>query len=99
MRFGFIGFLAFALLLGAVGVVVFNVGISMSVTEAAAADGASVVYGGAGWSPFGAIIGLFFLFLFFGCTFNAFAWRRWSYGPGGRSLACCAEPQTPGSIS
>ena len=83
MRFGAIGVLVMALLIGAVGLVAYNAGVSTGAAEAAVADGAAVVYKGAGWSPFGAIFGFFFLFLIFGFIVKAFAFRRWSHGHGG----------------
>ena len=82
-RFGLPGFLFLALLVGAVGVVAYNAGISTGAAEAALADGATVVYQPAGWSPFGIIIGFFFLMLIFSFIGKALFWGRMPYGPGG----------------
>jgi hypothetical protein len=83
MRFGFIGFLLFALFTGVVGVVAFNAGVSSGAAEAAIAEGATVVYQPSGFSPFGAIFGFFFLLLVFGFVMKTFMWRRMPSGSGG----------------
>ena len=83
MRFGFIGFLVLALLVGGLGVVAFNAGVSSGAAEAAIAEGATVVYQPSGYSPFGAIVGFFFFLLLIGFVMKAFMWRRMSGGPGG----------------
>jgi hypothetical protein len=89
-RFGFFGFLVFALLVGAVGVVAYDMGISTGAADAAIAEGATVVYQPAAWSPFGLLFGLFFLFLLIGFLGKVF-FRPWSptghRGWGGRHWA------------
>ncbi len=82
-RFGFIGFLVLALLVGAVGVVAYNTGISTGAAEAAIAEGATVVYQPSSWSPFSLLFGLFFLLLIVGFISRAIFRPRMPYGPGG----------------
>ena len=81
-RFGFIGFLVLALLVGAVGVVAYNAGISTGAAEAAIAEGATVVYQPSSWSPFGLLFGFFFLVLMVGFVSKAIFRPRMPYGPG-----------------
>jgi hypothetical protein len=82
-RFGFIGFLVLALLVGAVGVVAYNAGISTGAADAAIAEGATVVYQPSGWSPLGLVFGLGFLLLIVGFVSKAIFRPRMPYGPGG----------------
>ena len=82
-RFGFIGFLVLALLVGAVGVVAYNAGISTGAADAAIAEGATVVYQPSGWSPLGLVFGLGFLLLVVGFVSKAIFRPRMPYGPGG----------------
>ena len=76
-------------LIGAVGYGVWNAGYDQGVVDAAESTTEIVVtQQRGGFFPFGAIFGLFFLFLLFGLLFKfAFGWRRWghykSMGPGG----------------
>jgi hypothetical protein len=82
-RFGFIGFLVLALLVGAVGLVAYNAGISTGAADAALAEGATVVYQPSNWSPFGLLFGLFFLLLIVGFVSKAIFRPRMPYGLGG----------------
>lgn len=61
----------------------FHAGVSSGAAEAAIAEGATVVYQPSGYSPFGAIFGLFFVLLLIGFVMKAFFWRRMSYAAGG----------------
>lgn len=82
-RFGLFGFLVLLLLVGAVGAVSYNLGISTGAAEAALADGAAVIYApAAGLSPFGLILGFFFVVLIIGFIGKAFAGPRMAMGPG-----------------
>ena len=82
-RFGLLAFLVVALLVGAVGVMAYNLGFSAGATDAAIEAGASVIYApAAGISPFGAIIGLFFVILIIGFVIKAIAGPRVRMGPG-----------------
>jgi len=82
-RFGLFGFLVLLFLVGAVGVVAYNLGVSAGATEAAIAEGAAVIYApAAGFSPFGLILGLFFVILLIGFVAKAFAGPRMAMGPG-----------------
>ena len=82
-RFGFIGFLVLALLVGAVGVVAYNAGISTGAADAAIAEGATVVYQPSGWPPLGLFFGFFFLLLMVGFVSKAIFRPRMPHGPGG----------------
>lgn len=86
-RFGFGAFLALAILVGLVGVVAYNLGVSTGTTDAAIAGGASVIYAPATLTPFAFIIGAFLLILFLAFAARAIAGprRRWGHhgwGPG-----------------
>ncbi len=91
-RFGLLGFMALLLLVGAAAAVTYNLGVSAGAAEAALAEGAAVIYApAAGFSPFGLILGLFFVVLLIGFVAKAFAGPRmamghgrgpWGYGPG-----------------
>ena len=81
MKKGLRGFLVL-LLVGAVGVVAYNAGISTGAAEAAIAEGATVVYQTSSWSPFGLLFGFFFLVLIVGFVSKAIFRPRMPYGPG-----------------
>ena len=82
-RFGLIGFLALLLLVGAVGAVSYNLGVSAGAADAAIAEGASVIYApGAGISPFALIVGGFFVIMLIGFIAKGFAGPRRGMGPG-----------------
>ena len=82
-RFGLLGFTALLLLVGAVGVVSYNLGVSAGAADAAIAAGASVIYtAGAGISPFALILGLFFLVLVIALVARSFAGPRMAMGAG-----------------
>ena len=82
-RFGLFGFVVLLLLVGAVGLVAYNLGVSAGATDAAIAEGAAVIYApGAGISPFGLIVGFFFVVLILGFIAKAFAGPRMIGGPG-----------------
>lgn len=84
-RFGLVGFLIGALLLGGVGVTAYQMGVTAGTTSAAVTAGATVVYAapgiGFGFPFFGLLFGLLFLALVIG-FFKRMAWAR-SGGPGG----------------
>jgi hypothetical protein len=82
-RFGLAAFLVLALVVGAVGVVAYNLGVTAGATDAAIAAGASVIYAPAAFSPFGIIIGLFFLILFLGFASKLIFGPRRHMGPAG----------------
>ena len=84
-----IGFLVLLLLVGVVGVVAYDAGLTAGINEATIAEGATVVYatGGGGVSVFGVILGLFFLVLLVGLVARLFFGRPakgvgWGAGPG-----------------
>ncbi len=88
-RFGLGAFLALILLVGAVGIVAYDLGISAGTTDAAIEAGASVIYAPATFSPFGAIVGAFFLIVLIGFIVRGFGASRrpmgrrgWSHGGG-----------------
>jgi hypothetical protein len=82
-RFGLLGFLVLLLLVGAVGAVSYNLGVSAGAADAAIAEGASVIYApGAGTSPFALILGFFFVVMIIGFVAKAFAGPRMPMGPG-----------------
>lgn len=82
-RFGLFGFLVLLLLVGAVGAVSYNLGVSTGAAEAAIAEGAAVVYApAAGLSPFGLVVGFLFLVLIIGFIAKAFAGPRIAMGHG-----------------
>lgn len=85
-RFGLAAFLALALLVGAVGAVAYNLGVSAGAADAAIAAGASVIYAPATFSPFGLILGGFFLILLIGFIARAIAGPRRHMRPGGPPL-------------
>ena len=76
-------------LVAAVGFGIWNAGYDQGVIDSAESTTDIVVTTDRGFFPFGAIFGLFFLFLLFGLVFKfAFGWRRWgghykAMGPGG----------------
>ena len=90
---GFFGFIAFLLLIGlvaAVGVGIYNAGVSAGIASdigSQISSGAQVpiVYAGpyvgqpwgGGVGFFGILFGIFFLFLIFGLLRAAFGWGRW----------------------
>ena len=82
-RFGLAAFLALTLLVGVVGVVAYNLGVSAGAADAAIAAGASVIYAPATFSPFGLIIGGFFLVMLIAFVAKAIAGPRRHMGPGG----------------
>jgi hypothetical protein len=89
--FRFIAFLVLVGLLAVVGVNIYNAGVSAGIASDvghAIASGAPIPAGyysgaylgqpwGAGFGFGGFLIGLFFLFLFFGLIRAAFGWNRW----------------------
>ena len=82
-RFGFLGFVMLLLLVGAVGAVSYNLGISAGAADAALNEGAAVVYTqGGGFSPFALILGLFIVVMAIGFIARAFAGPRMGIGPG-----------------
>lgn len=82
-RFGLAAFLALILLVGVTGLVAYNLGVSAGAADAAIEAGAAVIYAPAAISPFGLIIGAFFLVLLIGFIARAFAGPRRHMGPGG----------------
>jgi hypothetical protein len=85
-RFGLAAFLALTLVVGVVGVVAYNLGVSAGAADAAIAAGASVIYAPAAFSPFGVIIGGFFLILLIGFFARVIAGPRRHMGPGRRPM-------------
>jgi hypothetical protein len=82
-RFGLAAFLAITLLVGVVGAVAYNLGISAGAAEAAISEGASVIYAPASFSPLGLLIGGFFLILLVGFVARAFVGPRRAMHAGG----------------
>jgi hypothetical protein len=82
-RFGLAAFLALTLLLGVTGLVAYNLGVSAGAADAAIEAGAAVIYAPAAISPFGLIIGAFFLVLLIGFIARAFAGPRRHMGAAG----------------
>ena len=89
-RIGIVAFAALLLLVGAVGFVAYNLGVSAGAADAAIAAGASVIYAPAAVSPFGIILGAFFLILALGFIVKVIAGPRrhrgsgsWGHGPWG----------------
>lgn len=81
-RSGLGAYLAITLLVGLVGVVAYNLGLSAGIADAAIEAGASVIYTPATFSPFGLIIGGFFVIVLIGFTARALAGPRRGWGPG-----------------
>jgi len=82
-RFGLLGFLVLLLLVGAVGAVSYDLGVSAGAAEAAIAEGASVIYAPtASFSPFALILGLFFMVVLIGFVARSFAGPRMAVGRG-----------------
>jgi len=81
-RFGFAAFLALTLLVGTIGVVAYNLGVSAGIADAAIAAGASVIYAPATFSPFGLIIGAFFVVMLIGFIARAIGGPGRHVGPG-----------------
>jgi hypothetical protein len=81
-RFGLAAFLALTLLVGVIGVVAYDLGVSAGAADAAIEAGASVIYAPATFSPFGLIIGAFFVILLIGFSARAIAGPRRHKGPG-----------------
>ena len=82
-RFGLLGALVLALLIGAVGIVAYNIGLTNGAAEAAMAEGAAVIYAPAsGPSTFGLILGLGLAILLIGFVARAFAGPRIPMGHG-----------------
>lgn len=81
-RFGFAAFLALILLVGTVGIAAYDMGLSAGSAETAIADGASVIYAPATFSPFGLIIGTFLVIVLIGFIARGFAGPRRHMGPG-----------------
>ena len=82
-RFGIVGFLVGALLLGGVGLTAYQMGVNEGSTSAAVNAGAHVVYvqhSGGGFPFLGVLLGLLFLG-FVVSLFKRAAWRR-AGGPG-----------------
>ena len=81
-RFGIVGFLIGALLLGGVGLTAYQMGVNEGTTSAAVDAGATVVYmqGGGGFPFLGVLFGLLFIG-FVVSLFTRAAWRR-AGGPG-----------------
>jgi hypothetical protein len=80
-RFGLLGALVLALLIGTVGIVAYNIGLTNGAAEAAMAEGAAVIYAPAsGPSTFGLILGLGLAILLIGFVARAFAGPRFPMG-------------------
>ena len=75
-------FLVLTILVGIVGLVAYNLGVSAGTAEAAISAGASVIYTAPVISPFAFIIGGFMLLLFIGFLARAFMGPRRHMGPG-----------------